>query len=229
MFEKMPLIALPITDTDIDNTLQKAKEKNIDIIELRIDQFKNKNLDHINSIVKKVKDYNFKALATVRSKLEGGSDIPDEDRLKIFNSIVKDVDIVDIEYTSEALKPTVVELVKNNNKILLMSYHDFEKTPSEDFIQNLIDNAKSQGADIVKYAFKSNSFEDVAKILYITHKNRYKNIVAIAMGDIGKISRVAGFVFGSLITYTYIGESFAPGQIEINKLKELLEFFKGGV
>lgn len=229
MFEKIPLIALPITDVDIDTTLEKAKEKNVDIIELRIDQFKNRNLNHLNNIIKKVKDYNFKILATVRSKLEGGSDIADEDRLKIFSSIVRDVDIVDIEYTSETLKPAVVDLVKNSNKILLMSYHDFDKTPSEDFIQNLIDNSKSQGADIVKYAFKSNSFEDVARILCITHKNRDKNIVAIAMGDVGKISRVAGFVFGSLITYTYIGESFAPGQIEITKLKELLEFFKGGI
>ncbi len=229
MFEKIPLIALPITDIDIDNTLEKAKEKNIDIIELRIDQFKNKNLDHINTLIKKVKNYNFKILATIRSKLEGGSDISDEERLNIFINIVKDVDILDIEYTSEDLKTTVIDLAKRNNKILLMSYHDFDKTPSEDFIQNLIDNSKLQGADIVKYAFKSNSFEDVARILCITHKNRDKNIVAIAMGDIGKISRVAGFVFGSLITYTYIGESFAPGQIEIDKLKELLEFFKGGV
>jgi 3-dehydroquinate dehydratase-1 len=68
----------------------------------------------------------------------------------------------------------------------------------------------------------------MARVMCITNKNKDKNIVAISMGEIGKITRVAGFIFGSLITYTYIGQSFAPGQIEVRKLNELIEFFKGG-
>ncbi|MDQ7055536.1 MAG: type I 3-dehydroquinate dehydratase [Persephonella sp.] len=65
-----------------------------------------------------------------------------------------------------------------------MSYHDFEKTPDEDFIQSVIDRAVSLGADIVKYAFKVNSHEDVSRILCVTAKNRDKKIVAIGMGNL---------------------------------------------
>jgi len=228
MFKKTPMIALPITDKDLEITLNNAIINSIDIIELRIDQFENKELNHIKEVANKVKSYNFYTIATVRSKLEGGPDISEPERLEIFNAISELVDIIDIEYTSTNIKEKVKEIAKNKGKLLLMSYHDFEKTPSEDEIQKLIDDCKIQGADIVKYAFKANSFEDVARVMCITNKNKDKNIVAISMGEIGKITRVAGFMFGSLITYTYIGQSFAPGQIEVKKLNELIEFFKGG-
>ncbi|MDQ7055535.1 MAG: hypothetical protein Q9M89_03235 [Persephonella sp.] len=36
---------------------------------------------------------------------------------------------------------------------------------------------------------------------------------------------MAGFFFGSVLTYTYIGKSFAPGQIEAKKLIEELKFY----
>lgn len=228
MFKETPMIALPITDKDLENTLNNAKLNCIDIIELRIDQFEKKELNHVKEVANKVKSYDFYTIATVRSKIEGGSDIPDSERLKIFNGVIDFVDIIDVEYTSTNIKEKVKEIAKNKGKLLLMSYHDFEKTPSEDEIQKLIDDCKAQGADIVKYAFKANTFEDVARVMCITNKNKDKNIVAISMGEIGKITRVAGFMFGSLITYTYIGQSFAPGQIEVKKLNELIELFKGG-
>lgn len=222
-----PLIALPVKDENLEDTLRKAKNHGVDIIEVRVDQFSNIELDYIKDVVKKVKSYDFIVLITVRSKIEGGGrDIPDTERVKIFETVMDIADILDIEFSSEDIREEIINLAKCNGKLSLVSYHDFEKTPHIDFIQNYIDVVKSIGGDIVKFAFKVNSFEDVANIMCITHKNRDKNIVAIAMGDIGKISRVAGFIFGSIITYTYIGESFAPGQIEISKLKEELNFYR---
>lgn len=221
----MVKVALPITDENLDDILSKAIFENIDIIELRIDQFKDKDINHIVKVANKVKEKGFIALATVRSKLEGGTDISDEERLKIFKYVCDYVDMADIEYTSFTINKEVIDFYHQKGKAVIMSYHDFDKTPSDDYIQSIIDESKSLGADIVKYAFKANSFEDVARVMCITQKNRQKNIVAILMGDYGKVSRVVAPVFGSMITYTYIGQSFAPGQIEAEKLNELLEFF----
>lgn len=221
----MVKVALPITDENLDDILSKAIFENIDIIELRIDQFKDKDINHIVKVANKVKEKGFIALATVRSKLEGGTDISDEERLKIFKYVCDYVDMADIEYTSFTINKEVIDFYHQKGKAVIMSYHDFDKTPSDDYIQSIIDESKSLGADIVKYAFKANSFEDVARVMCIAQKNRQKNIVAILMGDYGKVSRVVAPVFGSMITYTYIGQSFAPGQIEAEKLNELLEFF----
>jgi len=38
------------------------------------------------------------------------------------------------------------------------------------------------------------------------------------MGDYGKVSRIAGFVFGSVITYSFVGSAVAPGQIELKEM-----------
>ncbi|WP_028949847.1 type I 3-dehydroquinate dehydratase [Sulfurihydrogenibium subterraneum] len=221
----MVKLALPITDDNVEDTLSKALLEDIDIIELRIDQFKIRDFKHILDVIKKVKEKGFIALATVRSKLEGGADIPDEGRFEIFSQIADYVDMADIEYTSFKINKQVIDFYHSKGKSVIMSYHDFEKTPSDDYIQTIINESKLMGADIVKYAFKARSFEDVARVMCITHKNREKNLVAILMGEIGKVSRVIAPVFGSLITYTFIGQSFAPGQLEAKKLNELLEFF----
>lgn len=220
-----PLIALAVKDENLDTILRVAKDREIDIVELRVDQFSNLEVEHIRSCLRLVKEYGMLTLLTVRAGWEGGArNISDTHRLSIIKNTVDLSDIVDIEYRAE-IRDEVVSFVKNNNKMVIISYHDFEKTPSVDSVQEYIDAASKVGADIIKFAYKANSFQDVANTLCVTAKNRDKNIIAILMGEIGKISRLAGFVFGSVITYTYIGEAFAPGQIEAEKLLQELKFY----
>jgi 3-dehydroquinate dehydratase-1 len=220
-----PLIAIPVDDKDFENVVTTAKEKGADIIELRIDQFKDRNIDYISEKISFIKELNLGIIATIRSFKEGGTHISDYERERIYKAIAKDVDIIDIELSSETLRDKVIKLAKENNALALISYHDFEKTPSEEEIQKIIDKAHQIGADIIKYAFKVKNKEDVSRILCITNKNKDKKIIAIGMGELGRITRVAGFFFGSVITYSYIGVSFAPGQIEIEKLKDELYFY----
>lgn len=220
-----PLIALPVKDENLDSTLKVAKEMEIDIIELRVDQFSSLEIDHIRSCLNKVKEYGMATLLTVRAGWEGGArDIPDRERLDIIKNTVDLSDIVDIEYRAE-IRDEVINFVKSNHRMALVSHHDFEKTPPASSVQEYIDSAAKLGADIIKFAYKASSFQDVADVLCVTGRNKDKNIVAILMGETGKISRVAGFVFGSVITYTYIGQAFAPGQIEAEKLLQELKFY----
>ncbi|WP_457624349.1 type I 3-dehydroquinate dehydratase [Persephonella sp.] len=220
-----PLVVLPLDDTDLEKKLSIAVDKGIDMIELRIDQFSDLSIDYIESRASAVKEYDLGLIATVRSKEEGGTDIPDSDRLSIFEAVAGIADILDIELTSQSINRKVIEMARDEGKMALVSYHDFEKTPVEDEIQEIIDRSAALGADIIKYAFKVNSIGDVSRIMCVTAKNREKKLVAIGMGDLGKITRVAGFFFGSVLTYTYIGRSFAPGQIEAGKLIEELKFY----
>jgi 3-dehydroquinate dehydratase-1 len=42
------------------------------------------------------------------------------------------------------------------------------------------------------------------------------------MGDIGKVSRISGKKTGSAITFAYVGEESAPGQLNLEEMfKEL--------
>ena len=223
--ENYPLVVLPMDDRDMEKTLAMAVDKKIDMIELRIDQFSNLDIDYIVEKAKLIKKYELGMIATVRSESEGGSSIPDETRIKIFESVVEYTDILDVELMSKNINKKIVELAKDEGKISLVSYHDFEKTPESEEIQEIIDTSAQLGADIIKYAFKINSIDDIKRLMCVTAKNSHRKLVAIGMGELGKITRVAGFFFGSILTYTYIGRAFAPGQIEAGKLIEELKFY----
>ncbi len=220
-----PLIAIPVDDKEFEKNVDLAKEKGADIIELRIDQFQDRSIDYILDKVSYIKNLDLSIIATVRSAKEGGTHISDYERERIFKAVVPEVDIIDIELSSETLREKVIKIAKENNTLALVSYHDFEKTPSEEEIQVIIDKSVSIGADIVKYAFKVKNKDDISRIMCVTAKNKDKKLVAIGMGELGRITRVAGFFFGSVITYSYIGVAFAPGQIEIEKLKDELKFY----
>ena len=48
----------------------------------------------------------------------------------------------------------------------------------------------------------------------------------MAMGDLGKVTRISGEVFGSCLTFGTVGDASAPGQIESTNLKGILKTLK---
>ena len=44
----------------------------------------------------------------------------------------------------------------------------------------------------------------------------------MAMGDLGKITRIDGISFGSAVTFGCLGKASAPGQIEVENLRKTL-------
>ena len=228
MVGKGPYIALPLNDENFEERLTTAYYRGVDIIEFRIDLLKKIEKDYIIDHLRKIKEKGLKTILTIRAKWEGGGhEINDKDRLKIFNYCIDLIDYLDIEFSSMDIIKDVVDLARRYGKDVIISFHDFDRTPSEEFLQKLIDKSFELGADITKLSLKVNSEDDVGRILSISYKNKLlgRKLIAIGMGELGKITRVAGYFFGSIITYTYIGKSVAPGQIEINKLLEELKFY----
>ena len=127
----------------------------------------------------------------------------------------------------DALRSTESEVVifkapTGSGKTVIVSEHNFEITPLNDELSQIIAIAKNLGADIIKIAAMANSREDVTRLLDFT-KSRSENLVTISMGDLGKQSRIDAFKYGSLFTYGFINEEVAPGQISLD---EMVEKFK---
>jgi 3-dehydroquinate dehydratase-1 len=57
----------------------------------------------------------------------------------------------------------------------------------------------------------------VVRLLQFTAE-RKEPLVTLSMGEIGMLSRVAAPLFGSLFTYTFVGEAVAPGQLPFGEL-----------
>ena len=62
---------------------------------------------------------------------------------------------------------------------------------------------------------------DAARVCCVLSQLNYPRVFMV-MGEVGSFTRVVGFSFGSLLTYTFFGRPVAPGQIEAERLIKLL-------
>jgi 3-dehydroquinate dehydratase-1 len=192
------------------------KGKGIDLIELRIDCF-DTPINETVSYVKEIRSsVDIPSIGTVRE-----TELNRNNRLEYFQAIAPFVDCVDIELGTPISKEI---LACSKGKTILVSEHDFEKTPSVEALQSIVDRALLQGADIVKIAVMAQSTADVTRLLRFTEDCKMP-LVTIAMGPLGSISRVIAPLFGSLFTYGFIHKPVAPGQLSAEKLVEELSLY----
>jgi len=219
---KVPRIAIAIGDRE-NNKLIKSLF--VDILEIRVDQFKKTDLTYIKNVIKTRGRIGIPLILTVRSKEEGGQkDISNDLKLKIFKENVPLVDAVDIELKSPILSE-VVKTARKNKKIVIISWHNFKITPSDKILKDILNKAKRSGAHIVKIASKANKEEDLNRLMRFTIANKSKNIITISLGEIGSISRLTFPGFGSLITYAFINKPSGSGQRTLDELREHLRAY----
>ncbi|MCH2205396.1 MAG: type I 3-dehydroquinate dehydratase [Lentisphaerales bacterium] len=198
--------------------LLKTPEKlaSCDVVELRFDEHMIK--EECLKLCKELRKHT-KILLTIRTDREGGTwTINDEDRFQLFKYFEKDVDMIDIELKSE--------LFASNSRsdfsqdiVVVGSFHDYEKTPENEEISDLISQGKDWQIDIVKLAVFSHSDEDVQRLATFLNN---ESICLIGMGEHGVKTRVGFPTQGSCLTYGYLDDSAAPGQLSAQELKELL-------
>lgn len=217
--KNIPAIAVVLRDIDV-LSVEKEEVSQADLVELRIDLFE--NIDHIEHIFKEAKKkFNLPLLATIRNPSEGGKR-EFKNRGEIYKRVLPYIDFVDLEiFSGDTL--SIKELVKEQDKILITSYHRFDSTPSIGDLEDVFTKGQRLGGDIVKIATMVKNSSDLETLLLFTLKHKRDNIVVIGMGERGVPSRIINPIFGSLITYAALRESSAPGQIN---LKDLVTIFK---
>lgn len=160
-------------------------------------------------------------IATCRPNLV--DDVTRESLLKTaIKSGAKYVD-VEIESSSD-FKKSLMDFAKSYGCQTIISYHNYEKTPED--LQSIVDTCFSQGADIAKVATTANSGQDSARILALYAK--YSNLVALAMGEKGQITRVANLCLGSPFSFASIDSEHisAAGQLAKSQMESILNVLK---
>lgn len=210
-------IAIPIFQANKNKVIEVAEdciEKGADILEFRIDGLKNPNFKIVKEIIDEI---NFPIIATNRVESEGGSfKGSEEERIDILLKCADLVDYVDIELQSD---DNYIKQIHETGVTTIVSYHDFEKTPELDEIYYIVEKEKNLG-DIAKVAFMPQNLDDTLKILAIL--SHYENTIAISMSDLGSYTRVMASKFNSPITFAAGRDVTAPGQIDIETMKSLL-------
>jgi 3-dehydroquinate dehydratase-1 len=196
--------------------LSTMKNDGVDLLEIRIDLI-DAPFDAILKYCNTIRDVTgLPMIGTIRE-----NERTVKNRVTMFKEIVSVVDAIDVELGS----PVSDTILSNaGDATIIISEHDYQKTPSEDALRDMIDRSCKQGADIVKIAVMSNSRDDVHRLLNVT-KECSVPIVAIGMGPIGTVPRVMAPLFGSLFTFGFVGDVVAPGQLPIRKLIEEIKLY----
>ena len=208
-----PKVVISFRDRVSSDVFRKIKSAGPDITELRIDQYSSFEPSYVLNEVKKFSQ--FSSLVTIRSKKEGGAwNLSEQKRLELFRTVMPYVNAADIELSSKKILKEVVSCARKAKRLVCVSYHNFDKTPSAVQLAKILKDAKDAGADIVKIAVLALKKEDVQLLADFTLANRKQNLVTISMGAKGVVSRIFFPALGSLLTYTSLGSPVAPGQLD---------------
>ncbi len=150
----------------------------------------------------------------------------DEKKLReraLLLAIESGASMVDIELESEEqYRKNIIAKAREGNCEVIVSYHNYEKTPSKEELERIAEQCFGAGADIAKIACKVNSRSDNARLLGLLESQ--KKMVVIGMGRLGRITRIAGPLLGSQFTFASAGAGMetAEGQLSRNEMEKII-------
>jgi 3-dehydroquinate dehydratase / shikimate dehydrogenase len=99
---------------------------------------------------------------------------------------------------------------------LLLSVHDFERTPE---LPREIAVPEHGDVDAMKIAASARTIADSVRLVELARRS--KNFVAVPMGEIGLPARILALREGSALAYAPVGEATAPGQVSLREMMHL--------
>lgn len=235
----MPKICVPITGRTMEAIEQQAKTISeydvVDIVEWRVDYADFiENYESVKAALVKLRALLGEKvlLFTFRTAGEGGEKVitaNDYYALNRFATGTGLVDMIDIEmFLQEEGLGSYIDMIHSMGCKVILSNHDFTKTPDEQDIVDRLCKMEQVGGDILKIAVMPNSPMDVVTLLGATCKAGAmvkQPVVTMSMAKLGTVSRVTGEIFGSAITFGTIGKESAPGQVPVEQLSSYLQIF----
>jgi 3-dehydroquinate dehydratase I len=162
------------------------------------------------------------AILTVRHVDEGGiKRIGEEARLGHYLALLPAAAAVDIEMRFARRLRDVIEAARHKKRALIVSFHDFEATPSLAKLRRIRARARGVGADIVKIATKIETPAEVARLLVLLEEAS-EPLAVMGMGSLGRASRLLFAKAGSALNYGWLDKPQVPGQWSAKEFLELL-------
>ena len=188
-------------------------------------------------------------LLTCRTATEGGrAHLDDAGYGAVLGAVLDDLSTwaperrpaaIDVEVQRGCL-PGVSEQAHGLGIDVVASFHDFEATPADDVLEEVLARMVNEGADLAKIAVWPTSADDVARLLGVCARATADPgegtglgvpVAAMSMGALGAVSRVAP-AFGTALTFAVVSDeqgetqASAPGQLPIQDVRRCLELLR---
>jgi 3-dehydroquinate dehydratase-1 len=226
---------------DLDD--EPAARGTADAVEFRMDM--------ANDPLAALADYDgdLPLVATNRPTWEGGERPEGPDRLAALETAVEheavgavDVELAALEGDAPAerspeeaagaakISPeeaaAVVDRARETDTSVIVSTHDFERTPDRATMRDLLDAASEYG-DVAKLAVTAEGVDDTLDVLSVTRAATADGhtVATMAMGAAGRHTRAVAPLYGSQIGYAPVDPAgaTAPGQYDLATLADLVE------
>jgi 3-dehydroquinate dehydratase I len=220
VLERKPRIVGVVTSRADWEFVTRTDFSELDLCELRMDLLITEQLQQHEYL----RPLRFPKILTIRDPREGGKEsLSENERVNIFEELLPHVDYIDIEFRNFRLYADVIAAALNSAKQLIVSVHDFEKTPDVEQMERWADETEKRypGA-IFKISVKLNRWEEMVRLgNFLVNQSRIR-VAAMGMGPLGKISRLLFAQLGSELTYAACGEAVVPGQWDLRTLRSVL-------
>lgn len=199
----MPLICTPLQASTQAQVLQKWRALNgkTDLVELWLDSIR--DLDLLALLKQKPTPVICKGARALEAAKYGA-------------------DYIDLPFKGKVAPRTRAKLI--------LSHHDFKRTPSYNALLKLALRMHRAGADIVKIATMARSLSDTMQIIFLAQELKQRGIlhVLIAMGSHGQLSRILTPHLGGTIMFSPLkrSETTAPGQLIAAELRRAWALIK---
>lgn len=215
---------MPRTANEAKTLQDKARQRGADLVEIRLDRLKGP------SELRWVSQTEIPTIATIRPTDQGGEFTgSEEERSRILLDAAQiGFDYVDIDDSTQGLE-TKIRALRDSGVKIVCSHHDMEMTPTLLELKEILSRNSRHDADIYKIVTTARTIQDsLVTLNFVSDVSRQLKVVCFAMGEFGKISRVACTILGSFFTMAALesGAETAPGQLTIDDLRTIYRRMK---
>lgn len=237
---RFPAICAPLVGRTRDQLLAEVASvaaKKPDLLEWRVDFYE--GIADTAEVVRlagriKAAAVGIPLLFTRRSSREGGEPIPllEPQVIALCGAVCASGHVHLVDYEMSNTPDEVCEMRERSRSAgvqLVLSFHDFHETPPLDELQAKFALAEQLGGDVAKVAVMPRDMDDVLTLLSATlHASRTLAIpvISMAMGAPGAVTRLAGGLFGSALSFAVGQQASAPGQWPIEELETALALLR---
>lgn len=233
---RLPAVCVPLVGRGADALADEARAAAAlgpDLLEWRVDFFEGiAEPARVLAVAARIREAagGVPVLFTRRSQREGGQPIAvDEEQVVALYAAVcaaRAVEAVDFEMANDAAHVQAVRQASRAAGIaLFLSFHDFGGTPAPQLLLERFRQAERLEADVAKVAVMPREPEDVLALLQATlaaSRELAIPVVSMSMAQLGAMTRLCGWVFGSALTFAVGQGASAPGQLPVAGLRDAL-------
>jgi 3-dehydroquinate dehydratase I len=203
--------------------INRAFSSGANYVEIRFDFL---DLSDMEEALKIAETFREKAIFTLRTSAEGGKFKANiNDRIEWLKKLAMAKPmLLDIEYSTIQSNDDLANYCKTQKIPVLLSWHDFEKTPPKDQLRCMLEKMRVY-SNHIKMVTTAINIVDALRILDLLYENTAEsNLIAFSMGEAGIISRIMCTIIGkSPFTYAALEESIAPGQLTVVQMRDIYD------